>query len=212
MLSDCRSILDMDHKMIDTTTKKIAITTLISIIIFLLFLINLKYSFITIETIEKRKDLIDGISKMISSLILIIGAILTYIKFFKGSTLTEKLAIVIQGRIIKFDKESNYHLIDIEFKNTGLVPIRNLEIETKTDCIEPDIKTEYIEIENDMHSEISKFIIHSQSSGAYNYIYKVPKNSKAVRNTLDITSEKGSRWFLYFTVPNKIDYEYRNQI
>lgn len=69
------------------------------------------------------KDVIDVISKIISSIILVIGAVFTYLKFFRHRMFKPRLELCCESKIQKNEKEFIIIVLNIVVKNVGLVKV-----------------------------------------------------------------------------------------
>lgn len=87
----------------------------------------LKDKVITKSFVIGNKDVFDAISKITTTLFLIIGAILSYLRFFKGRTFRPKLIIKPISGVISFEKDM-LHWVEIEIQNTGSVSVWNYDL------------------------------------------------------------------------------------
>lgn len=184
------------------------IAVILITIFFLLFLVHLIQSnFITKNLFVDNKDVIDGLSKILSAAVLIIGAIFSYFKFFKGRIFKEKLLINISSKLID-NKENNLHVIDVELKNIGdtaiwypnetiqLIYIANNGTETISN-----------ETPNSPDEKLDKrkniFLIEPQEVSYRHFTKFLPTEILALTFKIDIISNRGNKWSKSITIENK---------
>src|SRR5574341_2667855 len=103
------------------------IILVLTIVIFLFALANLvKYGFLSLEDLKNNKDSIDAIGSIITSIILIAGAIASYYRFFRGRTFSTRADLAIEVSVHKADDKFFIHSITMELSNLGAFPIRNI--------------------------------------------------------------------------------------
>jgi hypothetical protein len=184
------------------------IATILLTIIFLLFVLLLfNDNIITGDIIKKNKDVIDSLSKIISTVILIIGGIFSYFKFFKGRLFTEKIIIEIKSKIIK-NGANNLLVIDSEFQNIGDIAIwypkenislvliskdgiRNMSLYSPNS---PDEKY-------DMNED--EFLIEPQETSYRHFTNFVNSEILAITVKIEIFSRNGNKWSKSITIDNK---------
>lgn len=191
--------------------RKIIISFLVVIAILLLILNNSKYGIITLDKISSNAPVIDALSKIISTLLLLLGGIFSYLKFFKGVIFAERLDIQIKNNVFKYDDSSNYHLVQLLFKNAGTVSIQNIRlVSLSIKCLES--KQEFHQINKDTDISPPKFntAIYSNSSGSYSYAYIVPLANKVIQHKISLQSLRGTTWTSSFMIPNVEGYNFTN--
>ena len=72
-------------------------------------------------------NFVDTFSKIITTVFLVIGGIFSYLKFFKGRTLSPKLIITPQSGVIH-DQSGYLHWIETQIENKGSVAVWNYEV------------------------------------------------------------------------------------
>jgi hypothetical protein len=100
---------------------------MVLLIVFLIVLVGIKEGWIAHLNFAARKNEIDGVTKILGSVILFLGGILSYFRFFKGRTFRPKLNISPKSGMIPLNEE-NLHWIDVKIENRGSVSIWNHEI------------------------------------------------------------------------------------
>lgn len=187
--------------------KEIIIILLFIIFNILLFANLFKYNIISLDKIEKLKDIISTISTIITTSIIIVGASISYIKFFKGNLLGRKL----EGNIdVSIHPKSNIimHSIKLFLKNAGNVkiyhPLVNLEVIKYYDDKE----------ENEKYDDWGKWrsaetrdrvrLIDTQETIVFFGKIYVPKNVAVVTYIFEVFSENRDIWVFSHTINNKV--------
>ena len=188
------------------------ILSLLSIIILLISILLIKNNTITVEKIASHKDFIDAVNKIIGSILLIIGAVFSYFKFFKGRTFSERLIIDVHVKVFDYNQNQKLHTVDIELHNIGAIPIKNFTCEISANMID-GTENETVEILTEIKpiSDNATSIIDTQEIDYKHYKLLVSNDIKAVLYKIKIISSKGDAWTKAFTIINKNDYEFGNK-
>ena len=99
---------------------------LILLLASLLIALLVKYDVITTNIDEGTKNFVDVLSKITTAIFLLVGGIFSYLKFFKGRTLSPKLVITINSGMVE-QGDANLHWIEAQIENKGSVAIWNYE-------------------------------------------------------------------------------------
>ncbi|SFF12880.1 hypothetical protein [Nitrosomonas sp. Nm166] len=177
---------------------------LILLTIFLLMAVGIKEGWFAYIDFKSHKDEIDGITKILSSLVLLVGGILAYLRFFKGRTLRPKLNILPSSGFITLEND-NLHWIDVKIENCGSVSIWNHEIiiyatfhTPEPYCMQvKDYMPEITEVKNREH-----LIDVGETSHEHAFV-KVPANVSAITYQILIKDHKGTIWVQCITVSNR---------
>lgn len=76
---------------------------------------------------DNTRNLVDTLSTIITTSLLVIGGILSYLKFFRGRTLSPKLIITSSTGVVA-DKNGFLHWIETQIENKGSVAVWNYEM------------------------------------------------------------------------------------
>ena len=77
--------------------------------------------------LSRNKDFIDAGATIVTTALLIIGAVFSYLKFFKGRTLSPKLAISARSGALA-EADGLRHWIEVSVENKGSVGIWNYNV------------------------------------------------------------------------------------
>lgn len=86
---------------------------------------NIIQNFISNDSNEK---IIEFTSTLLTLIIVIVGSVFAYFKFFKGHLFLAKLNVKASAQLIKIDKRQNLHIITIKVTNYGQYSIFNPSI------------------------------------------------------------------------------------
>lgn len=202
------------HRLINTfwNYRYIIVTFLLLIVILLIIYLLIQYKIISILWFQSHQYLFDISLTMLQILVILLGAILTYYRFFKGRTFSEKLIIKINIRVIKAKEKNNLHFLDINLYNSGSVLITNPIISIfikkyKSKTEENESIALPFKYEDEACEKIRQFVIQPQESDSYSYLYKVSSDIWAVTYSI-IVNSKGKIWKRNITIPNEISYEH----
>lgn len=176
---------------------------MIIIAIVLLLAVLFKEDIISISMVERKKDLIDSVSKLVTIVAIIVGGILSYLKFFKGRVLKPKLNIVPSVGFIELENE-NLHWIDLEIENKGSVAIWNYQL--KVTATLHSCEPKKIQIKNfispALSSPIQENLIDVGESAFEHATFNVQKDIYAITFHISVTDQSDSIWDRYITSAN----------
>jgi hypothetical protein len=176
---------------------------LILVIAALSIIVLIKERYITVELLKSNKDSIEVTSKILEIIVLFIGSILGYIKFFKGRILKPRIIIKSSGKVIKSDN-NNQHWIEIEIQNAGTVTLWDYKISVKA-FFDNNINSiidvnHFIRFPID-HKSAVNLIDVAESSFEHLYL-SVPKEVISVTYLISVTDRKGTHWNRSYTIIN----------
>ncbi len=112
------------------------------VLIVLLIAVAFRLGFVSRLRLVENKDLIDASTKLLGTLVLTLGAVASYFRFFKGRTLSPRLTIETTVEVFPFDESTNFHAVSIEVSNVGSVAIWGLEPRVEITYHRSDGKTQ----------------------------------------------------------------------
>jgi hypothetical protein len=83
----------------------------------------IKYGHLSRHAIIENKDLIDIVIKAVGSILLVIGAVASYYRFFRGRTFAPRANLKLDISVFDTGREFRLHVINLEATNVGNVPI-----------------------------------------------------------------------------------------
>lgn len=173
------------------------------LVLVLIVAIFVKYGVIPATVSEGTKNLVDVLSKIATALFLLVGGIFSYLKFFKGRTLSPKLVINVNSGMIK-KGDGNLHWIEVQIENKGSVAIWNYQT------------TIYAFFDEDLeHSvPVSQFVPHPHDTRGREKLidvgevvferalFTVAHNVSAVTFQIEVRDQSTTVWWRSHTVSN----------
>jgi len=100
------------------------IVLILGVAVSVLILMNLvKYGYVSKAGIVQNKEFIDAASKIIGASLLVIGAIASYYRFFRGRTFAARADLKLEVAVYETDQGFQLHVINLEVRNIGTVTI-----------------------------------------------------------------------------------------
>lgn len=167
-----------------------------------------KYKIISEASLSSKSGLIGNIKDIITILAIIIGAVLTYFKFFAGQTFTPKAQVDFQVTIIENPQGKFLHTVKVIVTNLGNLTIWNPKAEisakprgdgnTREGVVRNFIEKDYINKKSD-----NQTIIDPGERVSFVIWREFDKNIWAVTYTAEVSSDGGRKWQNMITVPNR---------
>lgn len=105
-----------------------ALTFMLTLIVSCLALANArKYGFFSLDWLAKNKDAIDALNSIVTMAVLVLGAIFSYHRFFKGRTLSLRTELALDVTVHAAPGPCLIHGINLVVKNSGGSTIWNPE-------------------------------------------------------------------------------------
>jgi hypothetical protein len=168
-----------------------------------------KHKIISTVTLVSNKDLIEAASKIITSVVLIFGAIASYFRFFRGRTLSPRLKMGADVSVFEATNSENLHVLNIIITNIGSVAIWNPE--PQTEVIYHGMTRERQDVISEwwapmLDGDAGKRLPMVDTGEEAQYVVQrlVPKHVWAVTYFARISLESGHSWHRAVTVSNKI--------
>ncbi|TDD97067.1 hypothetical protein [Flavobacterium cellulosilyticum] len=184
------------------------------ILLILLFTFGLgnlfKYQILTIEILTKNKEFVSVLKDIITLIAIIVGAILSYFRFFIGRTFSAKAEIEFEVSLIETPNNLIMHTVTVTIVNKGnltiwepLAKIGIKEFNTTKDKREQVIE-KFLE-KSYFGDEGKRDMVVDAGEKAYFMIWREFDNTTwAVTYSAEITSSNGRKWQKTITIANKI--------
>ena len=78
-----------------------------------------KDGLITEAVLKEKKDAIEAAASIVTTVLILLGAIFSYFRFFRGRTLAVRAEISIEVSVHGTPRDSNLHAIRVLVKNVG---------------------------------------------------------------------------------------------
>lgn len=165
-----------------------------------------KHWLVSAKWLQDQKEALAALSSMLTMLILLVGAIFSYYRFFKGRTLSLRLELSITVSIHETPLDKKLHAITITAKNVGTSTVWNPkpEVQAKTHG-RSDIERmwnimEWQPLDKYKHTLA---LIESGETATFFALQEIPNEACAVTYFASVTADEGDAWFASTTVSNK---------
>jgi hypothetical protein len=186
------------------------ILALLVVVSFLVAANLIKYAQVSKSTIIENKDLIDVVLKAVGSILLVIGAVASYYRFFRGRTFAARANLELEVSVFDTVHDFKLHVIDFQVTNIGNVPIWQPRPVITVHMYGPsDLKT--YDIDNWWHPMWEKKnmsttdLIDSQESAQFYASQHIPLDVWAVTYTAAIETRGRNVWRKSVTVSNRVE-------
>jgi hypothetical protein len=85
----------------------------------------MKYRFLTASVLASNKDALSTLSSAVSIIVICVGAVFSYYRFFRGRTFYSRAELKINVTVIPTQAGTNMHAVILEVKNIGTLSIWN---------------------------------------------------------------------------------------
>lgn len=106
-------------------TRFSVVAALVALCLLLVLANIIKHGLLTWEELVRHKDALAAANSAVGIVVLCIGAILSYFRFFKGRTLSLRAELKLDIAVIEAPGERYLHAISLEVKNVGSATIWN---------------------------------------------------------------------------------------
>jgi hypothetical protein len=190
--------------------RRAALATTLAVAMAVLLLANaLKYGLISEAFFSEHGKTVEGIGKIVTPIVLLIGAVASYFRFFKGRTFSARAELGITVSVIRASGEENLHAISIRLKNIGPVPLWDPTISLRIQAYGPtpsapvEIKGWRLEHTDSTDGE-EACVIDSQEYALYHADRLVATDIWAVRYEAAVRTAAGDTWFGMTTIANTV--------
>jgi hypothetical protein len=160
---------------------------------------------ISTENLKQNKDAIEAASSIVTAAVVIIGGVLSYLKFFKGRLFKPKLILKPQFGIVPLNPQ-NLHWLDIEIENKGSVPIWNYKLQCRAVLRGDHGKANtIIELVPTVPTDTPdrEYLVDVGESAFEHRVFYVPKSVEAVTIEIVLIDEAGTQWERFITTSNR---------
>ena len=184
------------------------IVPLLSVAVIVLVLWNLfAHDVITWQTFKDNKDALSAVQSTTQILVLTLGAVFSYFRFFKGRTFVSRADIDVAVQVIRVSEETNVHVVNAELKNLGAVAIWDPQAELYVSSLLPDDAGKNVGWARTDHilSTTENAVVDSGERAAFTAYTQVLAGALAVRYHVVIVDTDGVSWRRTAIVQNKVD-------
>ncbi len=179
------------------------------VVIGILGIANLiKFGYLTADILIKNKDLIDVIGNVFTTIVVFLGAAVSYMRFFRGRIFSNSANIELDVSIHKINNDTFLHVITVDIKNDGTFPIWEptptlIAYPHGISALGEPIVVPFWEPEAEKSSDQMK-VVNILESEQFCAFYHVPKSIAAFTYVVHIKSRDGVEWSRTITVSNQI--------
>jgi fumarate reductase subunit D len=179
-------------------------------VVVLVVAVAFRLGFISAPSLVQNKDLVDVGTKLLGTVIITLGAIASYFRFFKGRTLSPRLKIHATVEVFPIDSSRNFHVLSVEVANVGSVAIWGLE---------PRVEIRYHGDEERMEEDLGDWwtpldhrdstarlrMLDTEESSQFVVHREVPRNVWAVTYFTRVSLSSGHSWHRIITASNRVE-------
>ena len=159
------------------------------------------------EWLGSKKDPIQSITTIVSSGLVVLGALFAYFRFFHGRTFARRLDIQLDVKVIKTTPVAFLHAIDLDIKNIGSVPIWNPTVVLRIQQHGQSVgEPEEIDDWQDPFPIDRGSVIDTQESQQFYVWRRIPEDTWAVTYWVKVSTSRGEAWTRAITIANTPDH------
>ena len=186
--------------------RETVIPAFVAIALALLLTILVRLDILTTSKLAANKDALSALSSSVSMVVLLIGSVFSYYRFFRGRTFFARADININVTVIDTNADKTIHFVVVEIKNIGTLPIWNpIPIVDVTTLGATAHKSERWDRWTDgtINEERKLFtVVDSGECASFINKHEVPKDAWAVGYIAYVTAESGITWKKAIAVQN----------
>jgi hypothetical protein len=185
------------------------IVPMLVVVVAALVLANfVKHGLLTASRLEQSKDALSALQSAVQVLFIMLGAVFSYYRFFRGRTFVSRGDITITATVIETTADHNLHWVSIEFKNLGTVSVWDPKPEVIVFLFGPNgiVKkpwTDWHEAGTGNERTVGLSMIDSGETATFTTYHEVPKTMWAVEYQVFVTDADGIRWKRATMIENK---------
>jgi hypothetical protein len=168
----------------------------------------LKYGWVHESFFVSHEKTIDGGAKLFGGLVLVLGAVASYFRFFRGRTFAARAEIAIAVKVMEGAPGTVLHVIDVVFHNLGTVPIWEPLAELRIEAFgNPAVDAERITqwgMRRERDGVSRTAVVDPQETGLFHVTREFPKSVWAVHYEVVIVSEADDAWHSMTTVSSRV--------
>src|SRR5262245_41262490 len=175
-----------------------------------LFLGNLiRHGVLSASKLSQSKDALAALQSAVQILFIVLGAIFSYYRFFRGRTFVSRANVKVEVSVVETSKDVNLHWVTIEFQNLGTVSIWGPEPEVIVELIGPNGVTkdswrDWREASTGRERHRGLSVVDSGETISFTASNDVRTSVWAVHYQVFVTDADGVRWKRAVMVPNQL--------
>jgi hypothetical protein len=192
------------------TRHRDTVVPLLVVVVAALLLANLiKHGILTASQLASNRDALAALQSAVQVVFIILGAVFSYYRFFRGRTFVMCADVSIKVEVIQASDEFNLHSLTVEFKNLGTVSIWDPKPNVNVHLIGPDgVTTEawknWREAASPASGPVLYAVVDSGETVSFSTYHRVLKSIWAVEYEAFVSDVAGVTWKRSATVANKV--------
>ena len=166
-----------------------------------------KSRIVSLAWLAAQKDAIGALSGIVATVVLVIGSIFSYFRFFHGRTLSLRTELAIAVSVHNTDEDYLIHAITLSAKNVGGVTIWNPLPHISLRVHGPGSTEEILRISDwtrePTGSVASLSVIDPGETATFFALRRIPNRAWAVTYAATLRADRGDAWHVSKTVSNK---------
>lgn len=174
-----------------------------------LFLANLiRHEVLSTSTLAESKDALSALQSAVQILFIVLGAVFSYYRFFRGRTFVSRANVDVDVTVIETPKQVALHWITIEFRNLGTVSIWAPQPEVIVELVGPtgtssETWRDWREASTGRERVRHFSVVDSGEAISFTALKEIPADIWAVGYQVFVTDADGVRWKRAVMVPNR---------
>lgn len=193
-----------------TRNRETIIPLLVVTVVSLIFTILIKHQILTATGLSANKDTLAALNSVLSIMVLTVGGLFSYYRFFRGRTFYARAELDIRVTIIDTPKDFNIYAVTLVIKNIGTLSI--WEPVPVIKVYEQGPKGTHYEVWDKWGESLLPegeaemlAVIDSGEIASFINQHRVNKDIWAVSYSAFVKSHSGEVWKQSITVANKAD-------
>jgi hypothetical protein len=174
-----------------------------------LLLANLiRHGILSASALSQSKDALSALQSAVQILFIVLGAIFSYYRFFRGRTFVSRAIVDVDVAVIETTRTYTLHWVTLEFKNLGTVSVwapRPEVIVRLTGPTGTSVETwdDWREASTGRERRRHLSVVDSGETISFTALKEVPVDIWAVEYQVFVTDSDGVRWKRAVMVPNR---------
>ncbi|MFT3823961.1 MAG: hypothetical protein QM731_08570 [Chitinophagaceae bacterium] len=168
-----------------------------------------KYNILTLQKLADNKDLVTVFKDVVTIIALVIGALLSYYRFFSGRTFSTKADIELEIILIQAPKNSIMHALTVSIINKGSLTIwepeaiLSVQEYTENGAQKEVVHEQFLRESFFRKGDKGDVVIDPGEKAYFTFLQEFQSSTWAVTYTAEIKNDRGRIWQKAITVENR---------
>lgn len=168
--------------------------------------ILLKHGILSRSTLEENKDSLSALNSAAGIIVIVLGGVFSYYRFFRGRTFVERAQPTLSVRVVPADGE-NIHAVTLTLENIGTLPIWNPLPTVHVRLEGPEGETRqtwdrWFEARTQDSSDEYLHVVDPAESVSFIHHIRVPEDVWVATYVAFVRSDSRQIWKCSFVAPN----------